>query len=481
METSGGASAAIGWSAIQSWVVKGISLGLFFVLARLLGKEEFGKAQSALLILMLISLLAEQGLLQAIIQIKGLTSRGLNAPFFLMLGLALVLSGLLYLFSHPLSNAVGLGDGAYLLRWASAIPPFTVLVIFLSAILKRRLDTRSTARAAIIGSIASVPVALVLALHGAGGLSLIIQVLVMNVIQAGLLWRSAQWRPSLDFDFVIARQLLKFSSAVFLSRCVDFSTGRSIEFLLLLRTGPAGLGTYAIASKIHLTLVELMAQAFFDVSLGILSQLRSAAEKLKEAYLTVVFIAATLASPVFILLSLISADVCEVLFGTVWRDSGLVLMWLCLLGASEVVQYFNGAAVNATGRPRWILYINLAKLCVVAVSIGLIPGDGAQSLVRNYVVALLIVSPVSFYAASRAVGVSLYTVLIAIAPSFACMGFAALGTDIIGQSVEIPQPVFRIVVQGSVFVGIYLILLRVFLMSRLRDSAALLRSIKVAA
>ncbi len=413
---------AFGWAAVQSWAVKAVSLLLFFALARLLGKEEMGRAQSVLLLLMMIAVLAEQGLLQAIIQRQGLSGESLNAAFLVMLGSAFVLALALLLAASPLAGLMGTPEVAPLLRWASPIPLLTVLVGFMGAVYKRQLDTRRVAKAAVIGSVSSAAVALTVALNGFGALSLVVQALVMNLAQALVLWWQAPWRPRLRLDLRGFRELLGFSTAVFASRCVDYMVGRSVEFVILGRLGVAGLGIYAIASKLYLTLVELLAQTIYDVTLSTLSRLGAERKKFGEAYLHLMTLASSTTMPLFVLVALLSTDLCVLLFGESWREAGAALHWLAILGAAEVMQYFNGAAIGARGRPRWILGINLTKLLLVTLLLHLAPGVDADDLVRNYVLAMLCASPLSFWLASVAANVSFTSLLGRLVPGvLACM------------------------------------------------------------
>lgn len=449
---------AFGWAAVQSWAVKAVSLLLFFALARLLGKEEMGRAQSVLLLLMMIAVLAEQGLLQAIIQRQGLSGESLNAAFLVMLGSALVLALALLLAASPLAGLMGTPEVAPLLRWASPIPLLTVLVGFMGAVYKRQLDTRRVAKAAVIGSVSSAAVALTVALNGFGALSLVVQALVMNLAQALVLWWQAPWRPRLRLDLRGFRELLGFSTAVFASRCVDYMVGRSVEFVILGRLGVAGLGIYAIASKLYLTLVELLAQTIYDVTLSTLSRLGAERKKFGEAYLHLMTLASSTTMPLFVLVALLSTDLCVLLFGESWREAGAALHWLAILGAAEVMQYFNGAAIGARGRPRWILGINLTKLLLVTLLLHLAPGVDADDLVRNYVLAMLCASPLSFWLASRAASVPFRVLMLRIAPG---IGACALSSLIVHFSDHwLPQTngIFRMVLVSALFVTSFVLI-----------------------
>jgi len=448
---------AFGWAAVQSWAVKAVSLLLFFALARLLGKEEMGRAQSVLLLLMLLAMLAEQGLLPAIIQRRALTSASLNAAFVVMMGSALALTLLLLLGAAPIAGLMRIPEVVPLLRWAAPVPLLTVLVGFMGAVYKRQLQTRRVAQAAVAGSLVSAGFALAVALSGFGALSLVVQVLVMNLVQALVLWWQPPWRPTLSLCLGGFRELFGFSSAVFASRCVDFTVSRSVEFFILGRIGVAGLGVYAIASKLYLTLVELLVQTIYDVTLSTLSRLSQQPKRFGEIYLHLIGLASATTMPLFVLVALLSTDLCVLLFGEPWREAGDALRWLALLGAAEVMQYFNGAAISARGLPRWLLGINVVKLVLVSAALQFAPGTDADDLVRNYVLAMLCVSPLSYWLASKATGVPLRRLLLRLVPGVSACAVASLMVALVsGHWLPQEHAFGRIALTALVFLSTFL-------------------------
>ena len=85
---------------------------------------------------------------------------------------------------------------------------------------------------------------LVLALNGAGVWALVAQQLVIEFSSVVLIWALSDWRPHLRFSMRHARELLPFSSGVFLSNLGGFLGQRVDALLMGIFFGPVAVGIY---------------------------------------------------------------------------------------------------------------------------------------------------------------------------------------------------------------------------------------------
>src|SRR5205807_6134357 len=82
---------AVKWSYAMSWGEQGFNALIMFVLAYLLGPKDFGIAAIAMVYVQFIQMIMEQGLTAALIQRKDLKQEHLDAAFWGILLLSLVL------------------------------------------------------------------------------------------------------------------------------------------------------------------------------------------------------------------------------------------------------------------------------------------------------------------------------------------------------------------------------------------------------
>ena len=115
----------------------------------------------------------------------------------------------------------------------------------------KRLAIRSNV-AAVLGGVTG----LVLALNGAGVWALVAQQLVIEFSSVVLIWALSDWRPRLRFSMRHARELLPFSSGVFLSNLGGFLGQRADALLMGIFFGPVAVGIYRLADRFVEVLLE---------------------------------------------------------------------------------------------------------------------------------------------------------------------------------------------------------------------------------
>jgi O-antigen/teichoic acid export membrane protein len=428
---------ALAWSLVQSWSIKFLSLLLFFVLARYLVPAQMGLAQSVTVLLAFVAVISEQGFHSAIVQRPGLRKDDVNLPFFLACTVACLASLVMYFFAGELAKILKEPAAENLLRVAAIIPPITAANGIAIAMLRRELDFKRIARATFGASLISGLLAVYLVTQGWGPMALVIQAALSSLIVTALIWSQPGWKPSTNIDTRHFKGITKFSSAAFASQLIDFFSGRLIDIIILGRFGLAALGIYAVGAKLYLTLLELLATGLMAVAMSAMAKLLTDRERLKRTYLRFLFIAACTTMPLFVGIASLAPEICFIIFGNKWDGAVAITHWLCLLGSVQVVQFFNGAALDATGNPRLSLLVNLTKLGTGATVLSLYPTDSLTELTIAFVVSQLCVTPLSFAFAMRVTATGVREVFSQITPGLFASSSAFIAIEILRTSIWI--------------------------------------------
>ncbi|MDZ7919083.1 lipopolysaccharide biosynthesis protein [Rhodoferax sp.] len=407
---------ALIWSLIQSWSVKVFTLLLFFVLARYLTPAEMGLAQTVTVLLALVAVFSEQGFHSALVQRQGLRSVDVNLPFLLVTAVACSASVVMYVFADHIAALLKEPTSSNLLRVAAFIPPITAANGIAIAMLRRELEFKSIAKATFSANLTAGLLALFLVTQGWGPMALVIQAVSSGLILSIQIWARPGWKPTFRIDKTHFKSLTKFSSASFASQLIDFFSSRLVDIIILSRLGVAALGVYAVGAKLYLTLLELLATALMSVAMSAMSKLLTDRERLKKTYLKFVFLASCTTMPLFVAISALAPEICEILFGGKWKESASIIEVLCLIGAVQVVQFFNGAALDATGKPQHSLAINLFKLIAGFLMLALYPTNSTAELIGAFAISQLCVTPVSFTLAAKATNSSAREVFAQVLP-----------------------------------------------------------------
>jgi len=407
---------ALIWSACQSWGMKLLALVVFFVLARYLTPAEIGLAQTVILILAFIAIISEQGFQDAIVQRPDLKPEDLNLPFAVSMATAFTASSALVMFSAEIAQALRADAAAPLIVAAAIIPPITAASIFETAMRRRQLDFKTLAHASLIAGLLSGTVALVMAVNGFGATSLIAQAIVAAIVTAILLWRKPLWTPGRRFTTETFRALLAYSTSAFGSRLLDFFSGKIIDLIILSRFGLSSLGVFAVGSKLYLTILQLLASTLIDVALSAMSRISSDTERLRNAYLRLLFLASCSTAPLFVGVAALSSEICLLLFGTQWSGAEVVTELLCLLGAIQVVQFLNGAVLGSVGIAKQILILNVLKFAFGAIALLVSSSQTVAGLASTFVLSQLAVTPISFYFGLSATKTSVKQLALSVGP-----------------------------------------------------------------
>ncbi len=404
------AANAILWALAQSWGGRSVIFIIFVILSRILNPADFGLAAASALVILLASQLAEFGFGDALIQKRQLDDDEVNVPFLISITLAIILSFGLFFGADELEGLFQSPGLAAILRCTAFLPLLYTLSVFQEIMYRRNLRFKQLAIRVVVANTVAGVVAIVVALSGGGVWSLVVQSAVALVIGIGMLWSRAVWKPSLHMTTRGLPRIFHFSSKILFARIIEFVGQRLVEVIIVRFYGLAALGLYAAGSRMYQTLMLLLQTAIGDVGMSLLSRMSDDIGRVRDVYRQTSITSATLSSPVFLLCSALSPEICDVLFGAKWDGVDRICAPLLALGALQCVQFINGAYFNALGHPAAGLVLNIVKTCSVVMVLMIFVGADMRHVIAMFVAAQLVTTPLSFSWISRILGVPLYDI-----------------------------------------------------------------------
>jgi O-antigen/teichoic acid export membrane protein len=165
------------------------------------------------------------------------------------------------------------------------------------------------------------------------------------------------------------------------------------------------------------------------------------------------FLAACTTLPLFVGIAALAPELCRLLFGERWGGVEEVAHWLCLLGAVQAVQFFNGSLLAAVGRVSAVFYLNVGKATLAAASLWFAPSENVGELALVFLVAQLLVSPFSFVAGMRQCGASLRAVVLELLPGVvaAVVGYALVFALRPLIAMHITAPLFQLLLLAGLY------------------------------
>lgn len=394
------------WSIVQSWGMKVMTLVLFMVLARVLDPEQMGVFAAAMAVIGFVEIFVDQGLREAIVQRENITREQVNSAFVINVGISLVVFGLLWMSGPYIASYMRIDALSEVLRITGVGVLVNAMSFSQQAMHRRAFNFKWLAVCTLISTAIAGAVSIFLALNGWGVWSLVVQFLVAASINTAMMWMKPQWGFSLSFDFDGASHLVRYGLNRLATQLLDFANTRYIEIFIASVLGPVALGIYAVGVRVYQSLMHAISSAVLNVAHSGFSRLAADRPALVSAYYKSMSFTAAIAVPLFLLLACVTEEVTVVFFGEKWIESASVMQAMAVMGAVQVLQFYNGVIYNAIGRPSIGLKFMVAKTILTFAAL-LVSSDQSMSfIVYAYVGSQLLTAPPSFILVKKVIGIS---------------------------------------------------------------------------
>jgi len=425
------------WAVMQSGGKHFVDLAVFLLLAKLIAPADFGLVAMANTWMVLLVVLTELGLGEAIVQRQQLDEAHTHTAFWLGIGLALGLALLLVLAAPWAAQIYGQPELTPVLRALAPLCLLQAATVVPQALLQREFGFRALALRTLAGSVVGGLVGLSLAWHGAGAWSLIAQQLSAAVIGQIGLWWSSSWRPRWRFSPEHARELLAFGRSVLGAKLLNVLASKADDFFVGLVLGPVALGFYSVACRMLLALEQLFCHGVDAVALSAFSRVAQQPEALRRLFLGAVRLAAWLGFPVFCGLSLLAPELVQTVLGPAWLPSAPLLAVLLLAGLLQALMHFNHAVFKACDRPQLSMRLALGSTAFNLLTLVVVVRWGAWAVAVSYFVRSALMAPFGLAMALRLMALPLRHYLACLLwPALSC-GLAAVAVLLLRRQMQL--------------------------------------------
>ena len=331
------------------------------------------------------------------------------------------------------------------------------------AMLQRRFQQKELFFAAVVDFVVSTTVTLVLIALGFGVLGLAIGRVCAQLAAAVTMFALAKVVPRLGIDRTVVRPVLAFGLPIAAANLLSWALLNADNVILARVLGVTALGYYVLAFNISSWPMSALSQMVRSVALPYFSR----AGMTTNALATVTSLAWALALPAGAALAVLAESVIAVVYGDRWLPGAGVLAALGVYGALRVVFDVFAGSLYAAGRPRPVLWVQLASLIplVGAIVIGAhlwgIVGAGWA----HVVVAAVVVLP-AYLLVLRQSGIAIRPILrAALPPTLAAVPAVAVA---LGIRLLLNDALPSLLLGGFGFGVVYVLVLRGWIVRRVR-------------
>ncbi|MFV0643912.1 MAG: oligosaccharide flippase family protein, partial [Sphingomonadaceae bacterium] len=231
------------------------------------------------------------------------------------------------------------------------------------------------------------------------------------------------------------REMVRFSGHILVSRLFGFAYANAAVFIVGFGLGAVAVGFYRAASRIAGAAFEAINEPSRTILLSSLRNADAAAPALDEARTRLaerlVPIILSLAAPVMVLLAVMAEPAIHFLLGDRWLPAAPVVSILSIAYLVKLMMIIIEPLFSLRGRPQY--YRNLVICGSVISSLCLLAAVpfGMVAAAMSELVASIIVSAISLYAASRWAGFSIAVLVRTLWLPVAGLIVMALGTVLI--------------------------------------------------
>ncbi len=363
------------------------------VLAHLLTPADFGLVAMVTAITGLAQAFADLGLSEATIQRQGITYEQVSALFWINVGigtLLMLVTAALGPFLAWFYREPRLTDIALL---ASLTFLFGGLRVQHNALLMRQMRYAALSVRDIASYAVAVPLAIFLALRGAGYWAILALPLTLNFLQMTLSWAMIRWIPGLPRRGAKVGSMVAFGGKVAISYLVT-NTNRSADSVLIgWYWGAHLLGLYSRAYNLLMLPVRQLSGPATRVAVPTFSRLQNDPERFARYYLRAVNLMTWVFTPIFGYLFVAAEPVIVLVLGRQWMDAAPVFQILALASLGQLFldsTFWLFIGRGQSGRMLKLLFV-MSPIIVGSFAIGL--RFGIKGVALSGSVALIGVSP----------------------------------------------------------------------------------------
>lgn len=428
-------------SQLVTWTVT-------IVIVRLLDPHDYGLFAMTAAVLAAFNFLSGWGFANSLIPAERIDQRQVGQVFGMLLlsngGLAIA-----QFLAAPVAAAYYHQPMvADMLRLQAVIFLTTPFIALPTALLSRRLDFKSQARANLLSAFVGAAVGLTLALLGYGVWALVWAPISIFATRALGLTIAARMLVRPVFDFRGAGNIVRFGSALMLSQLFWIVQSQADIVIAGRAFSTHDLGLYSEALFVALIFTGRFLPPLNEVAFPAYAELAKVGRPIAPAFLKGVRMIMLAVGPFYIGLNLVAQPLIETMFGPKWLGMVPILSGLALAMPAMALQICCAPATNAQGRARSYLLTNAAGAVIMPVCFLIGVTHGAPGLVASWQVAAPLLMLVTLAVTLPAIGARWIDLAVSLIPVvLCCTVMAAVVTLLHGRIADWAAPL-RLAILG---------------------------------
>ena len=418
---------SLGWIGLERLGEVALQLAAIGTLARILPPSDYGLMAMAATIVQFASLFRDMGTAFAIVQRHDLDEELTSSVFWLNTFLGISLALLLAAIFPLLADFYSESRLRTIIVLIAPVFVLSALGTVQRALLERAGQFRHLATIGLVSGIASLIVAVVIAVAGGGVYALVGQSLFSAATSTAAVALFSGWRPRPRVSIRSLRGIWRFSSDNFLGSLVNYFHRNADSMLIGRALGPELLGFYNVGYRILLFPLQHITYAVSRASYPAYCRHQGDRGAIGQHYLNSLRTIAFLTAPMMAAVWAFREPLLIVVMGKKWLPAAGVIAFLAPVGFVQSMVSSTGTVLNAIGRSDLLRNLQFfgTPVYVASIAIGLkwgIEGVAAAYCAANVLMAFpvmrIVLAQLSVSLSAFVVGVSkpaIFAIIVAVA------------------------------------------------------------------
>lgn len=459
------------WTFLEFTADKLFTFLIMALMARILGPSQFGTVAIAASFALLALPLFGNGLSQALILRKQVSSIDVHSAFWANVLVSVALVATMNIAAPWIARAYQEPDLAPMLRLMSLMWIFSAMAAIPSALLARQFKFKWLALRPFVAAVISLVVCVILVLNGFGAMSLVAYYILRAGTLAAVAFIGSGYMPKMQLSLSSLRSMARLCGDSVASSVLYHSTSLVTTVIVGYLLDPAAAGFFRMAQMLVDTVKSALFQPLARVAYAAFGRISDSVERVRGIYVKMTILANMIAIPVVGGLIVVSQDVATTALGAQWQLTGLLAQILALTLTPEALISVMRPAMFSIGQSRATLYRTAVDAASFPVAVVIAAPFGIVAVASALALRALLFAAYPLYLVRRHFGIEPAAVLRRSLPSIIATAIMVGACFLLRQPLLAIMPIYAVLVVEVVLGAlVYLTVVRILRPPALGDA-----------
>jgi O-antigen/teichoic acid export membrane protein len=388
------------------------------IISRILEPSDYGIIGLLTVFSFIGNIIVDSGFGQALIQKGDANNKDYSTVFFLNISLSIIIYLILYFSSPFIANFYDLPILEKLSKIVFLTIPINAISLIHNTMLESKMEFKKISLVSIISVLISGVIGIILAYRGYGVMSLVYQLIVLNLSKSIILFIQNHWLPNLEFSIKSLKQLLPLSLNLLGTGLIIVVFNNVYTLLIGKFYSTSEVGFYTQAKRFNELAGNTITGIVFKVSFPGLVKFKENLKRLKLGYEKIIKLTIFIIAPLMFLLIAISDNLFLIILTEKWLPASPLFRLLCIYSLTFPLHQINTNILKVVGKGRTILFIEIIRRIILVVAIIFTIYSGVEALLIGQIAASLIIVSINMYYSGKQINYTVFEQIRHIAPYY---------------------------------------------------------------